>query len=80
MRGRSGIKNQQEDLSALTQADLDDEISRAEGGLELAANAFSRKYFFRRLAWLEAYRETAHGVAAPRRSMRARREKMSYRD
>jgi hypothetical protein len=76
MRSRSGIKSQQEDLSALTPADLEDEISRAEGGLQLAANAFSRKYFFRRLTWLEAYRETVHGVAAPRRSMRARREKL----
>ncbi len=75
MRSRSGVKTQEEDLSALTPADLDGEISRVEGRLELAPNSFLRKYFFRRLTWLEAYRETAHGVAAPRRSMRARREK-----
>ncbi len=72
MGKRSGIPTMGEDLTRLTLAELDAEIARAEHDLEHATISNNRKAFFRRLTWIEAYRETAHGVPAPVRRMRAR--------
>ena len=72
MGRRSGIPDHEHDLSNLTLDDLNAEIARVKLRLEHVPNTYLRKEFFRRLKWLEGHRETARGVVAPKRTMRAR--------
>jgi hypothetical protein len=72
MGRRSGIPTNGGELDGMKLAELDAEIARAEQQLFAATISNDRKGFFRKLTWLEAHREKAHGIPAPVRRMRAR--------
>ncbi len=72
MGRRSGIPTNGGELGDMSLEELNAEIVRAEQQLSGATISNDRKGFFRRLTWLEAHREAAHGVVAPVRRMRAR--------
>jgi hypothetical protein len=74
MGRRSGIADDAEALNAMTLDELNLEIERVQTRLKLAPNTYHRKSFFSRLAWLEAHRESVHGIPAPKRTLRARQD------
>jgi hypothetical protein len=72
MGKRSGVPDHDDDLDKLTLDELNAEIARCKSRLDHAPTTYLRKAFFKQLTWLERYRESAHGIPAPKRTMRAR--------
>jgi hypothetical protein len=67
MGKRSGYPETEEDLKALTLAQINHLIANARWGYEKGGTAQGRKAFFKQLVWLEAHRQEAHEVIAPKR-------------
>jgi hypothetical protein len=61
-RGRSGIADTEEEVAALSIAELNAEIDRCLSGYETGGTSQGRKAFFKRLAWLEGLREELHAL------------------
>lgn len=74
MGKRSGTPDHDEDLEKLTLAELDTAIAQCKLRLDFARTSYLKKAFFRRLTWLEGFREERHGVSAPKRVRRARQK------
>jgi hypothetical protein len=64
---RSATPETNEDVARLSLRELNAQISRARRGYELSGSSQGCKAFFKRLVWLEAERESLHGVVAPKR-------------
>ena len=62
----------EEELPRLSLDELNAWIAYSKERLDGAPTKLGRKVWFEKLRWLEGFREKAHGVAAPKRSLRAR--------
>jgi hypothetical protein len=67
MGTRSAVATTDEEVAALTLAELNGQIAQAEWRYGAMTNAGRRKDAFKRLVWLEAQREKLHEIPAPKR-------------
>jgi hypothetical protein len=72
MGKRPDIVQTKEEAVRLPLSKMNNQITQARLGRELAGTSAAAKASFKRLVWLEAIREEVHGIPAPKRRFNSR--------